>query len=84
MPRTIMCAIAEDECLDDVLATGRLLAAAGALRPVFVHVGQSARLAPSPIGFGVGAGAAATASLHEAGRPLVIVPPGSEDIRHAA
>ena len=63
MSLTILCAIADDECLDDVVATGRVLAATGGLRPVFVHVGQVARLAPSPIGFGVGAGAAATASL---------------------
>jgi nucleotide-binding universal stress UspA family protein len=59
-----LCAIADDDCLEDVVATGRVLAASGGLRPVFVHVAQCARLAPIPVGFGFGAGAAAAATAY--------------------
>ena len=68
MSSTILCAIADDDCLEDVVATGRVLAASGGLRPLFVHVAQCARLAPIPIGFGAGAGAAATAYVLDAPR----------------
>lgn len=63
MSPTILCAITDDDLLDEVVATGRMLAATGALRPVFAHVGRSTRLAPTPVGFGLGAGAAATAHV---------------------
>jgi nucleotide-binding universal stress UspA family protein len=64
MSSTILCAIADDDCLEDVVATGRILAASGGLRPVFVHVAQCARLAPIPVGFGLGAGAGAAATAY--------------------
>jgi nucleotide-binding universal stress UspA family protein len=63
MSRTILCAIADDDRLQDVVDTGRVMAATGRLRPVFVHVGRAAALAPAPVGFGVGEGAAATAHV---------------------
>ena len=55
----MLCAIAGDDRLHDVVATARILAAPGALRPVFVHVAKPPRMAPVPVGFGVGARAAA-------------------------
>jgi nucleotide-binding universal stress UspA family protein len=64
MSSTILCAIADDDCLEDVVATGRILAASGGLRPVFVHVAQCARLAPIPVGYGLGAGAGAAATAY--------------------
>jgi len=57
----MLCAIADDDRLNDVVAASRILAGTGALCPVYAHVGRPARLAPTPIGFGVGAGAAALA-----------------------
>ena len=65
MSPTILCAIADDDCLDDVVATGRVLAATGGLRPVFAYVGHTARPAPTPVGFGLGAGAAAAVHIGE-------------------
>jgi nucleotide-binding universal stress UspA family protein len=61
MSLTVLCAITDDDRLDDVVATGRVLAATGGLRPVFVHVGQSGCPMPMPVGYGPGAGAAALA-----------------------
>ena len=65
MSPTILCAIADDDRLHDVVDTGRMMAATGRLRPVFVHVGRSPALAPMPVGFGLGAAAAAAALLHD-------------------
>ena len=62
MSPTMLCAIADDDRLHDVVDTGRVMAATGRLHPLFVHVGRSPALVPTPVGFGVGAGAAAAAA----------------------
>jgi nucleotide-binding universal stress UspA family protein len=82
MSRTILCAIADDDCLHDVVHAGRVLAATGELRPVFAHVGPSARLAPAPVGFGAGRTATATAAVQH--RPALLAGAPSSALVEAA
>jgi nucleotide-binding universal stress UspA family protein len=60
----MLCAVADDDRLHDVVATGRALAATRRLQPVYVHVGRPAGPVPTPVGFGVRTGTAATALGH--------------------
>lgn len=62
MPPTILCAIANDNRLKDVVATGRALAATGRFSVLFVHVAQPAIAPPSAPGLAAGGVFSATAA----------------------
>jgi nucleotide-binding universal stress UspA family protein len=56
VPPLILCAIADDDRLQDVVATGRALAASGAFHALFVHVTELAVAPPTALGFAAGSG----------------------------
>ena len=50
MARVILCALGDDDRLQDVVATGRALSEAGRFRPLFVHVAAPPIRLPPPLG----------------------------------
>lgn len=58
MPRTLVCAVADDDRADDVVVTGRALAATGDFRPMFVHVVEPRMVTPTALAHAPGAAAA--------------------------
>lgn len=57
MPETILCAVADDDRLQDVVATGRALAGGAGLRVLFAHVAEPAVAWPGHTGHAAGIGA---------------------------
>ena len=60
VPPLILCAIADDDRHQDVVATGRALAASGAFQALFVHVTEPAVAPPTALGFAAGSGSLPT------------------------
>ena len=57
VPQTILCAVTDDDRLQDVVASGRAIAACTGSRALFVHVAEPAVAWPAPLGYGGGAAA---------------------------
>ena len=55
MPHTILCAVTDDDRLQDVVASGRAIAASTGSRALFAHVAEPAVAWPVPFGHGGGA-----------------------------
>jgi len=66
--RVILCAVADDEHLQDVIATGRAMQRTGNFRALFVHVAAPAVRLRVPLGFAAGAGSPAEAALPLSGK----------------
>lgn len=57
VPGTILCAVTDDDRLQDVVTSGRAIAAGTRSRALFVHVAEPAVAWPAPFGHGAGAAA---------------------------
>lgn len=68
--RVVLCAVADDDHLQDVVATGRALERSGSFRPLFVHVAEPAIRLSSPFGFAAGSASSACAALPSASATL--------------
>jgi len=69
VPRVVLCAVTDDDHLQDVVATGRALQASGAFAARFVHVAAPAVHLRAPLGF-AGVGGSPAAGPHPLGSSL--------------